>query len=196
MPSFLFAGNQPQFRCFPPFFAHTIVQQMDAYRKAGISGLSYQPAYIAYCQRSALMDQVEFYVTWKLADDPSLDGNRLIDEFFDRYYGSAAAPMKAFYERVEKSYADPANYPPAFVKRFGTVQGGDLVIGNHQSEEIAWKYLGTETRMAELEQLINEARTAAKTDVERQRVALFDRGIWQYMQAGRKAYLQKAAPAK
>ena len=188
-PSFLFSGNQPQFRCFPPFFAHTIVKQMASYREAGIGGMSYQPAYLAYNQRSALMDQLEFYITWKLADDPANDGNRLIDEFFDRYYGSAAAPMKAFYELVEQTYADPANYPPAFLKKVGTIQDGDIVIGNHQSEEIAWKHLGTEPRMAQLGRLMDEARTAAKTDTEKQRVALFDKGIWQYMQAGRKAYL-------
>ena len=191
-PSFLFSGNQPQFRCFPPFFAHTIVKQMASYRKAGISGMSYQPAYIAHGHRSALMDQLEFCVTWKLADNPTLDGNALIDEFFVRYYGSAAAPMKAFYKLVEQTYADPANYPPAFLKKVGTIQDGDIVIGNHQSEEIAWKFLGTESRMAQLGRLMDEARAAAITDVEKQRVTLFDKGIWQYMQAGRKAYLQKS----
>ena len=138
------------------------------------------------------MDQLEFCVTWKLADDPANDGNRLIDEFFDRYYGSAAAPMKAFYELVEQTYADPANYPPAFLKKVGTIQDGDIVIGNHQSEEIAWKHLGTESRMVQLGRLMDEARAVAITDVEKQRVALFDKGIWQYMQAGRKAYLQKS----
>ena len=188
-PLFLFSGDKPQFRCFPGFFAHTIVQQMDVYREAGICGIFYEPAYIAYRHRSALMDQLEFYVTWKLADDPMLNGDALIDEFFARYYGSAASPMKAFYNLVERTYANPANYPPAFVKNVGKIQNGDIVLGNHQSEEIAWKYLGTESRMAELGRLMDQARAAAKTDIEKQRVALFDKGIWQYMQAGRKAYL-------
>ena len=189
-PLFPFDGDKRQFRCFPGFFAHTIVKQMAVYYKAGVRGIFCEPAYIAYRHRSALMDQLEYYVTWKLADDPTLDGNALIDEFFTRYYGSAALPMKAFYILVEQTYAEPANYPPAFLS---TVErpyiGGDRVIGNLQTEEVAWKHLGTEPRMTQLGLLMDEARAAAKTDIEKQRVALFDKGIWQYMQAGRKDYL-------
>jgi len=166
-----------QFRCFPGFFAHAIVRQMRVYHEAGIYGISYEPSYLAYERRSPLLDQLEYYVTWKLADDPSRDGNALIDEFFDRYYGSAAAPMKAFYERIEQTYGDPACYPPGF--------------HTHQTEEVAWKYLGTSSRMAELGRLMEQARAAAKTRAEKDRVALFDKGIWQYMRAGRNAYLQR-----
>lgn len=191
-PLFLFSGDLPPFRCFPPFFAHTIVEQMEAYRKAGISGMMYEPSYIAHNQQSVLLDQLEFYVTWKLADDPTLDGNALIDEFFTRYYGSAAAPMKAFYELVEQTYANPANYPKTFLDRVGAIYGGDIVIGNHQSEEIAWKYLGNPQRMCQLKKMMDRAVAAAETDIEKQRVALFEKGIWQYMQAGRNAYLQRS----
>lgn len=191
-PAFLFSGNQPPFRCFPAFFAHTIVEQMGSYRKAGISGVLYQPAYIAHNQKSPLLDQLEFYVTWKLADDPTLDGNALIDEFFTRYYGSAAVPMKAFYELVERTYANPANYPKKALDRVSIIAGGDFVIGNHQSEEIAWKYLGNPERMDQLKKLMDRAVAAAETDIEKQRVALFERGIWQYMQNGRNAYLQRS----
>ncbi len=191
-PFFLFSGNVPPFRCFPPFFAHTVVEQMAAYRKAGISGMYCQPSYIAHNQQSVLLDQLEFYVTWKLADDPTLDGSALIDEFFTRYYGSAAAPMKAFYELVERIYANPANYPKTFLDRVGIIYNGDIVIGNHQSEEIAWKYLGKQQRMDQLKELMQRAIAAAETDIEKQRVALFEKGIWQYMQAGRNAYLERS----
>jgi hypothetical protein len=170
-----FPAVAQQWRCFPGFFAHSIAGKIQEYRQAGIYGIFCEPAYLAHGQRSPLMDQLEFYVTWKLADDPSLDGNALIDEFFDRYYGSAAGPMKAFYELVEKTYADPANYPPNYT--------------DHQTEAIAWNSLGTEPRMAQLGRLMDQARAAAKTDIEKQRVALFDKGIWKYMQAGRNAYL-------
>jgi hypothetical protein len=189
-PSLLSSGDEPQFRCFPGFFAHAIVKQMGDYRKAGIRGIFYEPAYMAHMQRSALMDQLEFYVTWKLADDPDRDGHALIEEFFDRYYGSAATPMKAFYELVEQTYADPANYPPTF-KIAAKLHDGEIVLANHQTEEAAWRHLGTEARMARLGRLMDEARTAARTEQEKQRVCLFDRGIWQYMQAGRSAWLRE-----
>ena len=175
-PSYM-GAQLNNFRCFPGFFAHTIVDQMQGYREAGFSGIFYEPSYIANDQSSPLLDQLEFYVTWKLADDPTLDGNALIDEFFERYYGSAAEPMKAFYELIEQTYANPDNYPPGF--------------DDHQSEEVAWKYLGTQSRMDQLGQFMEQARAAAKTEGEKQRVALFNKGIWQYMLAGRKAYLER-----
>lgn len=167
-------------RCFPGFFAHTVVDEMRAYREAGVSGIFYEPSYLAYMQRSPLLDQLEFYVTWKLADDPTQDGNALIDEFFDRYYGSAAKPMKCFYELVEQIYANPNNYPLIFR------QGH-----SHQTEEAAWKMLGTQSRMDQLGWLMEQARAVARTDIEKQRVALFDKGIWQYMVNGRQMYTVK-----
>ncbi|MBI4024533.1 MAG: DUF4838 domain-containing protein [Verrucomicrobia bacterium] len=167
------AAVQAQFRCFPGFFAHSLAKQLPIYIAKGARGMFYEPAYLAYERRSALLDQVEFYVTWKLADDPALDGNALIDEFFRLYYGAAAKPMKAFYERVEAIFSDPNNYPPN---------------PGHQTEEIAWGRLGTEERMQELAKLMEAAHAAVRTDLEKQRVALFDKGIWQYMLAGRKTY--------
>jgi len=95
----------------------------------------------------------------------------MIDEFFVRYYGNASTPMKKVYETIEKIYAAPAP--------------------SHQNEQYAWTRLGTEKTMAKLDTLMNEARMAAQTKVEKQRVALFDKGIWRYMLAGRKAYLDR-----
>ena len=172
------SGDKQQWRCFPGFFAHSIPEQMKSYVDAGVQGIYYQPSYLAggdsggrSLQQSPLLDQLEFYVTWKLADDPSLDGNQMIDEFFVRYYGNASTPMKKVYETIEKIYAAPAP--------------------SHQNEQYAWTRLGTEKTMAKLDTLMNEARMAAQTKVEKQRVALFDKGIWRYMLAGRKAYLDR-----
>ena len=118
--------------------------------------MSYEPSYLAFTQRSPLLDQLEFYVTWKLADDPTRDGNAIIDEFFARYYGSAAKPMKTFYELMEQIYANFNNYPPN-------------LPGGHQTEEVAWKYLGTQSRMEQLGWLMDQATAAAKTDIEKRR---------------------------
>lgn len=168
-----------QWRCFPGFFAHHVVTEMATWHKAGIRGLSYEPSYFGSGQMSILFDQVEAYVTWKLADDPTLDGNQLIEEFFAKYYGAAAVPMKTFYNRVEEIYCNPTNYPDP----------GALQL--HQSEAIAWGNLGTAERMQELGGYMEQARAAATTEIEKQRVALFDKGVWQYMQAGRAAYLAR-----
>ena len=169
---------QQQFRCFPGFFAHDLVRQLQDYIPNGVRGITYEPSYLADERRSVLMDQLEFYLTWKLADDPTLDGKALIDEFFRLYYGAAAKLMQAFYERAEAIYGDPANYPPN---------------PGHQSEEMAWGWLGTAPRMQELGLLMRKAQAAARTDVEKQRVALFEKGIWQYMLAGHNLYTSRQA---
>ena len=45
--------------------------------------------------------------------------------------------------------------------------------------------------MTELGRLMEQARQAAETDVEKQRVALFDQAVWQYMVEGRRRWEEK-----
>lgn len=158
--------------CFPGFFAHTAGQAYKMFAKDGIRGVFL----------NGLGEQVDTYVTLKLLDNPDLDVDKLLDEFFSRYYGSAGEPMKKIYLLIEKIYSDPLNYPEYVQKERRHF---------HQSEEIAWGYLGTEERMRELGKLMEEAKSKAKTELERKRVSLFEEGIWSYMLEGREAYLKK-----
>jgi len=123
------------------------------------------------------MDQLEFYLTFKLADDPGLDGDQLIEEFFTRYYGSAAAPMKALYCAIEDTYSNPASYPESI---------RTTPAHQHQTAQLAWVSLGTPERMAHFAKLMDQARAAAETPAEKARVALFEKGIWNDMIEGRK----------
>ena len=151
---------------FPGFFAHTAARQIKMFARDGIRG-----AFL-----NGLGEQVDTYVTFKLFDDPTLDVDRLLDEFFTRYYGAAAEPMKQLYLRIESIYSDPANYSE------------EVRTANrhfHQTEEMAWKYLGTPERMADLGRLMQQAKAAAATDMEKRRVALFEDAVWNYMVKGR-----------
>lgn len=161
----------PPFRCFPGFHAHAVGEQFKTFARDGIRG-----AFI-----EGVSDQVDAYITIKLLDDPSLDVDNLLDEFFTRYYGPAAAPMKQFYLCVEETYCNPANYPEEIQK--------NLKEDFFQTEEIAWKYLGTEERMAKLGLLMDEATRLAVGDIEQQRVALFRQAIWDHMVEGRRQYM-------
>lgn len=174
------SATQGQWRAFPGFFAHEIVKHMELFRKDGIRGIKYEPSYLAGGRQSPLFDQLEFYVTWRLADDPALDGNKLIDEFFTSYYGPAAEPMRRFYNMVERIYNDPANYSPD--------------NDGHLDAEISWKQLGTKERMDTLGKIMEEARQAVATgtEAEKARVQLFDNGIWKYMQRGAAEYAKIA----
>jgi hypothetical protein len=91
--------------------------------------------------------------------------------------------MWKFYETVEQAYGNPTNYPePIAAKK--------LEGHHHQTEEVAWGYLGNAKRMETLGQLLEQAKAAAETAEQKQRIALFELGVWDYMTAGRKQYLE------
>ena len=167
-----------RFHAFPGFFAHAAARQMKQFAEDGVRGV--------FLQTDCYCDTVDLYLTYKLMDDPSLDTDDLLDEFFARYYGAAGEPMKKLYLGIEETYNDPQNYPAAV---------RDTEWQFHQTEEIAWGYLGTAERMAEFGALMAQAKAAATTDTERKRVELFEKGVWDYMVAGRKRYLEKHGPA-
>lgn len=166
---------------FPGFFAHTVVRQMKRYHEVGIRGIFMEHS--SEFDQSHLGDVPDMYVTWKLAEDPTLDGDALIDEFFKRYYGAASVPMQRLYARLEETFSNPASYPEA-IRRSPAHQ--------HQTEELAWRYLGTPDRMKEFGGLLAEARRAARTDVERRRIEMFAQGVWEPMLAGARQYAGKS----
>lgn len=59
--------------------------------------------------------------------------------------------------------------------------------------ETSWGRLGTPDRMRELGLLIREAVARAGTDLERQRVETWQRGVWDYMKAGHDRYRSRSA---
>lgn len=170
-----------QFHYFPGFFAHDVMRQMRLYHDARIQGIFMEHS--SECGESYLMDQLEFYLTLKLADDPSLDPQALFEEFFTRYYGHAAEPMKALYLGIEEAFSNPAGYPPEI---------RDSPAHQHQTEELAWGCEGTPERMARFAELMAAAEAAARTPEEQARVALFRRGLWDYMVEGRRLYESRA----
>lgn len=176
------SANFGKFHYFPGFFAHRVVDQMRLFHKTKIRGIFLEHS--SECGATYLMDQLELYLTFKLADDPDLDGEALIAEFFTRYYGAAAAPMKALYLAIEDAYSNPACYPEAI---------RTSPAHQHQTAQLAWDSLGMPERMAHYARLMGQARAAAETPAEKARVALFEKGIWDYMVEGRKRHDTRAA---
>ncbi len=154
-----------KYHCFPGFFAHTIGKQFRLFRQYGILGMFH----CGYGQ------EVEAYVTFKLMDDPTLDVDALLDDYFARLYGAAGEPMKKLYLDIEKTYSDPKLRPP------------QRVSGPAES----WGYLGTAERMARYAKWMRQAHALAQTPAEKANVALFDVGVWQYMVAGRKQFVDR-----
>lgn len=169
-PDEIAEGNH--FKPFPGFHAHTLSRQFQMFARDHVRGLF-------LCGVASYIDG---YLTFRSLDDPFFDVDRALDEFFTRYYGPAAAPMKQLYLSIEQTYMTPANYPE-------TVQKEDLHC--HQTEEMAWQYLGTAERMEAWEKLVAQAQAAASTAAQKQRVTMFVNSIWADMLRGRQDWQAK-----
>ncbi|WP_455584640.1 DUF4838 domain-containing protein [Bacteroides sp.] len=160
------------FNVFPGFNIHEVAGQIKMYAKDHVRG-------IFLC---GIGEQLDFYITMKLYDNPALDTDELLNEFFTSYFGKAAKPMRDFYNKIENVYSNPQNYPL-------DIQTKDAQF--HQTEAIAWECLGTDKVMKELETSIRKAQALADTPVEKARVDSWAKGVWEYMKTGKAKYISK-----
>jgi hypothetical protein len=161
-----------KWKCFPHVMVHQTAKAMQRFIHDGVRG-------IFECGEQ---DQLEQYVMAKVWDDPALDVDALIDEFFKGCFGAAAEPMKRFYLRLEAIACDQSNYPPPYHRPDGIAW-----------KKVAWERLGTAERMQELGALMTEAETRAGTEKEKRRVALWRSALWQWMVEGREQFLAAEA---
>lgn len=162
-------GLVTNFKVFPGFNIHKTGEQLRIYAKDGVKG-------IFLC---GIGEQIDFYITMKLMDNPEQDTDKLLEEFFTYYFGEVAIPMKAFYKKIESVYSSPQNYPE-------NIRTQEAQF--HQTRDLAWKYLGTKKIMTELSNYIQQADECAKTDLEKCRVDSWIQGIWNYMVEGYEDY--------
>lgn len=167
-------ANNGKYHCFPGFFAHTAARQYRLLLDHGIQG-------IFYC---GVGQDVENYIASKLMVNPNLDVDVLLDEFFTLQFGQAGPPLQRFYETVEAIYSNPRNYPP-------DIASGQR--GGHQTREIAWKWLGTPERMAQLAGCVKAAQAARVTSAQARRREVFLKQYWDYMVEGRRRFDEQNA---
>ena len=159
-------ANNGKFHCWPGFFAHTMAEQMKRFHQLGVRGFF-------HC---GFGQEVEAYLTYKFMDNVDLNVDDELKDYFTRMYGPAGKSLQEFYGLVEEAYCNPANYDKK---------------DRHQTMQIAWEKLGTPERMSQLKTLMEQAKAAPATDLQKQRVALFEKGVWDYMVAGRNQYLER-----
>ena len=157
---------QGGWNCFPCFMPDVISQWLKRFERDGVRG-------IFLC---GIPQQVDYYLYMRTAFNTDTDYKLVVDEFFTRYFGAAAEPMKKFHDRISE------------------ISRKEQVLGT--SEEASWRRLGTAERMKELGALMGRAVALAETDVEKKRVATWKEGVWDYMLAGRTEYVQKMAKKK
>ncbi|MFA6566854.1 MAG: DUF4838 domain-containing protein [Victivallales bacterium] len=164
-------ADNGNFFCFPGFFAHEAKRQFDLFEKLKIKGIFH----------AGYNGEVDNYVTYKLMDDPKLDVDKLLEDYFSAY-GLAGKPLRKMYELIEERYCNPKYYPK-------TSNGEPYA--DHQTVGIAWDYLGNEETMKQLQEHMDHAYTSAKTDQEKQLVKLWDDSVWSYMKTGRKTFIER-----
>jgi hypothetical protein len=78
----------------------TLADRVQGYRTLGLTGL-YLPAVISWGPAG-----LDFYMYMKLVWNPDLDLDAELNLYYQNYYGPAAAPMKAYHERLMQALAD------------------------------------------------------------------------------------------
>ncbi len=96
------------------------------------------------------------YLGLRLAWNPNQDPKQIIDELHDRFYGNASPQMAAYWKFVDQIW-----------------------VGTPEYSGCCWGYLArfTPERLGEMRQLLDVAKSAAKSDVERARIQIADESL-------------------
>jgi len=179
---------------FPALNYHEHARQMRLFHQLGVRGLFNNLAGGLYvskgvagkrvsCWPSPIEDFFRWYVIIKMADDPALDEDALVDEFCRNWFGRAAPAIKAFVLHAEKIYDDPKRVLPN---------------GRYwrRHNDVAWGAVCLKEDMAILGRHMAEARRLAETPEARSRVKLFEDGIWRLIVSGRAKWEKRQARDK
>ena len=88
------------------------------------------------------------------------------------------------------------NYPPSVrdPASYSDRKTGEKSF--HQTEVMAWKWLGTQERVDKITELMAAAKAAKLTDTERKHVEVFENVAYKHMIEGRKAWVGKEPQLK
>ena len=170
------AGARNKMFTFPGFIGDHVPDMIEKYYQHGVKGFFWEISTTATGCKLPLYDELEIYLFTALAWNREQSGKELTDEFFKRYYGLAAEPMRQFYTETEAAYCNPANYP--------NVKGAGTPTIYHVP---SWTYLATSDRMERLGKYIAEAKELAATEPYKSRVELFEKGVWKQMVKGKES---------
>jgi hypothetical protein len=130
---------------------HTMRHDIPFYRDMGARGFYTQLSADSWHRLG-----LNFYVAAKLAWDPALDVDALLDDYFTKFYGPASGPMRDYFMTLERAYTD---------------YDGCISYGLQAAPRIAHDIF-TPAIMEELEEHLTAAQAVAEGDVIKQRVAL------------------------
>ncbi|HVF09882.1 MAG TPA: DUF4838 domain-containing protein, partial [Abditibacteriaceae bacterium] len=100
LPQFGFYDYYGQFRMFGPWgIVHKIREDLPAFRDLGGTYLMIE------AQPNFAINGLNLYIAARLAWDVDADVDVLMEEYFTKFYGPAAAPMREYWLAMERHYA-------------------------------------------------------------------------------------------
>ncbi len=158
----------------------------------GIKGM-FVEADMTYCKLDA-------YLAMRLAYDKNADGNKIIDEYFNNYYGKAGDTVKAFFKKCEKLYWSSDKFKQYLVseKNKDAIACPKGTVHNYWTTgllDFEAQYANIkESDIKELDALMTAAAMLADTPETKSRVAELQNGIWKTAKNGfaeYQAYLKR-----
>ena len=131
---------------------HVIRQDMPYYHKLGAEGFYTQPA-----GRRWPAVGLNHYIAAKLAWDVELDVDRLLEDFYTKFYGEAAGPMRTYWQTLERAFVDADQCLSCFGLKWVT-----LVATDFFRPEV----------LAAMDKAVKQAEQAARTRPVRKRVRM------------------------
>jgi len=115
------------------------------------------------------------YVTFKMLADDSLTADGILEEHYRLFYGPAAEPMKAFFERIERTWHKPEAYQ-----------------SKARGQRRSWQVMCPPEELTGYHELIKKAQALAVAEPYATRVRLMNEAIYKPMEKHSLAYAERS----
>ncbi len=131
---------------FPWPIVHSISADIPFYKQMGVEGL-----YTQYSTDTIWTDFMPMYIAARLLWDHTADTAAILSEFYTKFYGEAALPMKAYHECLENAMANSPHDHIGYARKTAYL-------------------LFTEQLAGEMKKHLQDAQALAATDIVRRRL--------------------------
>lgn len=136
----------------PYYQVHLIREDMPYYHRLGVESFYTQAAGARWP-----VCGLNHYVAAKLAWDVDLDVDRLLEDFYEKFYAEAADPMRDYWQTLERAFAGYDECLSPFGRKWTTLVAPDIF---------------TPQTLVAMEDAVNRADKVARSDVIKKRVRM------------------------
>jgi hypothetical protein len=131
---------------------HVIRHDVPYYHRLGVEGFYTQAAGARWSACG-----LNHYVAAKLTWDVDLDVDRLLDDFYEKFYAESAGPMRVYWETLQRAFAECEECLSPFGRKWTTLAAPKIF---------------TPETLAALDDAVRRAEKAARSEAVRERVDL------------------------